>query len=227
MHTPDSNHDPKGQHPHTPEHPGYETTDVNISGILVFLAGLAGFVTVFFVFCFVMGKVVNQAIEKQDGPTDIWHKSVAEANGANTSAFQNMANDPEVRQKQLQQIAAQFPQPRLQADKGDGAQELADLHAREDLLLNHYSWVDEKAGVVRIPIDRAMQLIAQRGLPVEPTVNAPDNKLAHAAPPAMTMPLTNGFARTGYEQQVMETREQQLKLEQPAETTHAQLAPMK
>ncbi|MHB1023439.1 MAG: hypothetical protein ACYC46_04605 [Acidobacteriaceae bacterium] len=227
MHTPDSNPDPKGQHSGAPDNAGYEKTDVNISGILVFLAGLTGFVTVFFVFCFVMGKVINQAIEKQDGPADVWHKTVAESNGASNSAFQNMANDPAIRQKQLQQMAAEFPMPRLQPDKGDGAPDLADLHAREDLLLNHYSWVDEKAGIVRIPIERAMQLIAERGLPVAPTVNIPDDKLAHAAMPVVTMPLTDGFARTGYEQQVMETREQGLKLVQPAEKTHAQLVPMK
>jgi hypothetical protein len=32
--------------------------------------------------------------------------------------------------------------------------------------LNSYDWVDEKAGVARIPIDRAIEIIAQRGLPV-------------------------------------------------------------
>ena len=32
--------------------------------------------------------------------------------------------------------------------------------------LNSYGWVDEKAGVAHIPIDRAMELIVQRGLPV-------------------------------------------------------------
>ena len=32
--------------------------------------------------------------------------------------------------------------------------------------LGSYDWVDQKNGVVRIPIDRAMDLVAQRGLPV-------------------------------------------------------------
>lgn len=31
--------------------------------------------------------------------------------------------------------------------------------------LHSYGWVDQKAGVVRIPIDRAMTLLLQRGLP--------------------------------------------------------------
>jgi hypothetical protein len=34
--------------------------------------------------------------------------------------------------------------------------------------LNSYGWVDEKAGVAHIPIKQAMDLIAQRGLPVCP-----------------------------------------------------------
>jgi hypothetical protein len=52
----------------------------------------------------------------------------------------------------------------------DGNQATADLHAREDLLLEHYSLVDGQPGTIRIPIERAMELIAQnaqRGLPVE------------------------------------------------------------
>jgi hypothetical protein len=138
-----------------------------------------------------------------------------------------MENDPEMRQKQLQQVAAQFPLPRLQTDNGDGAQDLADLHVREDLLLEHYSWVDEKAGVVRIPIELAMQLVVQRGLPVAPAANTPDDKLADAALPPVTMPLTDGFARTGYEQQAMEIREQQVRFDQSAELTPEQRAPGK
>ena len=41
----------------------------------------------------------------------------------------------------------------------------ADLRAHEDELLDTYGWVDKNAGVVRIPIDEAMKLTLQRGLP--------------------------------------------------------------
>jgi hypothetical protein len=60
-------------------------------------------------------------------------------------------------------MVQRFPTPRLQTD--DGNQEIAEMHAREDLLLDYYSWVDRSSGKVRIPIARAMQLIAQHGLP--------------------------------------------------------------
>ena len=59
-------------------------------------------------------------------------------------------------------MTSTFPEPRLDID--DGNQATADLHAREDLLLNHYSTVE--GGAIRIPISRAMEFIAQRGLPV-------------------------------------------------------------
>jgi hypothetical protein len=44
-----------------------------------------------------------------------------------------------------------------------------DLHEyldQQHAVLNSYGWVDQKAGVVRIPIDRAMDLLLQKGLPV-------------------------------------------------------------
>ena len=39
---------------------------------------------------------------------------------------------------------------------------------QEEQTLHSYGWVDQQAGVVRIPIDRAMELLAQRGLPTRP-----------------------------------------------------------
>jgi hypothetical protein len=54
------------------------------------------------------------------------------------------------------------PEPRLQTNP---RQDLQDLRAAEDDLLTRYRWVDRNAGVVRIPIDQAMRLTLQRGLP--------------------------------------------------------------
>ena len=39
------------------------------------------------------------------------------------------------------------------------------LRAAEDAQLSTYGWVDRQAGVARIPIDRAMQIIVERGVP--------------------------------------------------------------
>ena len=61
------------------------------------------------------------------------------------------------------------PQPRLQPHP---AVELQALRQHEDDVLNHYGWVDQKAGVVRIPVDKAMDILAQRGFPVKPEQTA-------------------------------------------------------
>ena len=54
------------------------------------------------------------------------------------------------------------PEPRLQTDP---RQDLADLRAKEDEVLGSYGWVDKNAGLVRIPIDAAVKLTLERGLP--------------------------------------------------------------
>lgn len=44
-----------------------------------------------------------------------------------------------------------------------------DLHyfrAQEDKQLTNYAWVDRSAGLVRVPIERAMELVLERGLPL-------------------------------------------------------------
>ncbi len=50
--------------PFDAEHPGYETTDVKVGGIAVFLAGLFGVVIIFFFFCFGMGRVINNFFDQ-------------------------------------------------------------------------------------------------------------------------------------------------------------------
>lgn len=65
------------------------------------------------------------------------------------------------------------PQPQLQTNP---AIDLEEFQTAEEAKLNSYGWVDKSAGVIRIPIERAMDLIAQRGLPTRGpgTQNASD-----------------------------------------------------
>ena len=42
---------------------------------------------------------------------------------------------------------------------------LAEFRAQEDALLTSYGWVEKDKGIARIPIDEAMRIVAQRGLP--------------------------------------------------------------
>ena len=205
--------------------PGYETTDVNVGGVVIFLAGLSGFVLIFFVFCFVMGKVINAAFVKEDGPVTRWTRNYSDAGMKTTDKGkrENLANNPEMQQRELATVTRAFPSPRLDID--DSNQATADLHAREDLLLDHYSSSQTERGVIRIPIDRAMELIAQRGLPVVNSNIASGPGFVGDNVAVITQPLTSGFARTGYELDVMEARQQKLSYGKAEGTEHAQLTP--
>lgn len=190
-----SPHNPQEPEDHKPEEidasAGYEQSDVRVTGIVVFLTALAIFVAVIGVLSYGIGKVINARMNKEDGPTSKWTKTV------NIRQLGNLPNNPEMQQK-VAELAQSFPTPRLQLD--DGNQDVMELHEREDLLLNNYSWVDRSKGEVRIPIERAMELIAQRGLPVAPEVQR-QPLMTGDKEPVVVMPLTNGFARTSYEQE--------------------------
>src|SRR6266436_2558653 len=60
------------------------------------------------------------------------------------------------------QAPTEPPEPRLQANP---QADMRTMREREETVLNHYGWVDPNRGVVRIPIDRALDLVAERGLP--------------------------------------------------------------
>jgi len=75
-----------------------------------------------------------------------------------------------------------FPQPRLQTDYYE---DKAEREAKWNKHLHEYGWVDKNAGVVHIPIEVAMELTAQRGLPVRgPNGEMPPPPPAPKAAPA-------------------------------------------
>lgn len=51
------------------------------------------------------------------------------------------------------------PEPRLQAAP---IRDLKELRAEEQAILESYAWIDRDAGIVRIPIERAMERLAAR-----------------------------------------------------------------
>jgi hypothetical protein len=54
------------------------------------------------------------------------------------------------------------PEPRLQTHPRE---DMEQLRARETAVLESYGWVDKNAGLARIPIEEAMRLTVQRGVP--------------------------------------------------------------
>ena len=61
------------------------------------------------------------------------------------------------------------PTPRLEVASG---QSLKELRARETTSLKGYYWVNKDLGVVGIPVERAIELLAQRGLPAREETNS-------------------------------------------------------
>ena len=196
MHTPDEQGHAGRQPEEIDASPGYEPTDVRVSGVVVFLTAMLIFVAVVGALAYGIGEAIDAHMAREDGKPSHWSKTV------DLRSLGNMPSSPALQNK-MAQLMRQFPAPRLAVDDGD--QDVADLHAREALLLNHYTWVDQAQGKVRIPIERAMALIAKQGLPVAPAVGQTPLLFGDARP-AVTAPLTNGFARTGYEQEQAEAQ---------------------
>jgi hypothetical protein len=72
-----------------------------------------------------------------------------------------------------------------------------------------------------------MELIAQRGLPVNSQAAAATVEMAGDEKPVVQAPLTSGFARTGYELEVIEAREQKMLYGKAEAATQAELVPAK
>ncbi len=223
-------HDPDTKSKKDEYGPGYETSDANVKDTAIFLLIMGASIAVVFVLAFGIGKLIYFGLARQDGPTNKWSQMA----GAKPA---NLESDPQIQQQQLQQMVKRFPTPRLQTD--DGNMDVAQMHAREDMLLNYYSWINQQAQTVRIPIDRAMQLLAQRGLPVEGQVatetkprqqpsaksdgtDSSEQPMFGDASNVVTAPLTDGFARTGPELQMMQVKQQQLESGADRDT-HAEL----
>jgi len=140
----------------------FERQDLSPKGVYAFLIGLA-VAGILVALCLWGLYEVLDAREKKNQPMQ------------NPLVQQTEADTRHVLPAEIEK----FPQPRLEKNE---RLEINDFRLKEEQTLNSYGWVDEKAGVVRIPIDRAMQLIAQRGLPTTPRVGTlPPSNMAQQA----------------------------------------------
>lgn len=139
--------DPK--HATTSSHVGFERQDLAPRGILYFLLAL-GVMTVLSLFG------LQGLFEYLDHRSKV---SQPEVNPLVT----NVPSD--TRHVAPSYPQSTFPSPKLEEDERG---QLNGIRINEEKTLYSYGWVDEKSGTVRIPIERAMDLIVQRGLPVRP-----------------------------------------------------------
>jgi hypothetical protein len=143
-----------------PGHAGHETEfeheDLSTRGIIAFMIGLA-----------VSGIVIYFIIVGMYTFLDDYERSQM-----STASPLTTLKEPTSR------VVTQADMDKTFKDNGapmleviEGVELRKDLMNQEDQL-NSYGWVDQKAGVAHIPIERAMELIAQRGLPTVPPAKA-------------------------------------------------------
>jgi hypothetical protein len=142
-------------------HGSFERRDVGISGVLYFLLGLA-------LLGLMAGGVVIGLFHYLDNRTEAQQTPVSPLV---TNAPKDTRHlPPEYNGNYQEYLQRNFPSPQLEIDERT---ELNKDRLREEQTLNTYGWIDQSAGVVRIPIDRAMDLIAQRGLPTRTQASQP------------------------------------------------------
>lgn len=71
------------------------------------------------------------------------------------------------------------PGPRLQVT---APQELKRYEDSQAQILKSYGWMDQKAGIVRIPVERAMDILLQKGLPVRGGISPNPHKPKSSGP---------------------------------------------
>jgi len=150
---------------------GFERQDLQASGILYFLLSLV----IVTVLCLFGLRGLYEFLD---------HRQKAEQPPVNPLVTNAPADTRHIAPGYPQ---GAFPNPKLEEDERG---QLNGILMNEERTLYSYGWVDEKAGTVRIPIEHAMDLLVQRGLPVrsQGSVSA-----AAAATPAGEM----GTARKG------------------------------
>jgi hypothetical protein len=84
--------------------------------------------------------------------------------------FQSQRDQAEVAQSPISAETQPLEGPRLRILPEIDLQK---FNARADSIANSYGWVVQEARVVRIPIERAMELTLERGLPVRTENNTP------------------------------------------------------
>lgn len=116
-----------------------QTDDVNAKGILVFLGILLGTMVIFNFYIIGLSRVFEKRAERRDAQI--------RSQGPSPSVA---ASEP------------YFPEPREQTN---AEMDLEKWLARQSADLHSYGWIDRSNGVVRIPIERAIELLTPKGTP--------------------------------------------------------------
>lgn len=135
--------------------------ELSVSGILWTAVGIIVVTAVAMVLMWYVSKGLKSGIESADRPPT--PAELEELGARRAAGEERLATEPMARPRM--QIPADFelpPEPRLEIKPGYNYQQ---LQKEEQRVLTTYEWVDEAAGVVRIPIELAIERAAAEGLP--------------------------------------------------------------
>ena len=151
------------KHENATGHGGYERQDLQVSGILYFLLTIV----VAGVICLIGLRGLFAYLDRRERALQ------PEVNPLVTNV------PADTRHIAPGYPQSTFPNPRLEEDERG---QLNGIRIKEEKALYSYGWVDEKTGTVRIPIERAMELIVERGLPVRPPSAASESPAGKNGP---------------------------------------------
>lgn len=134
----------------------FEREDLSTRGVFAFMIGLA-----------IVGLVIYFIIRGMYSFLDEYERKQNAANPlapGSSAAARYIPYNP-AHGDSVSQTFKENGTPMLEYDERG---QFKDFLLKQEDQLNSYGWVDQQAGVAHIPIDRAMDLIVQRGLPVLP-----------------------------------------------------------
>jgi hypothetical protein len=142
------------QHANSNGHGDYERRDIRVADVVYFLAALAFSVLIVYFLATGVYRALEKRSQEQQPPVSPLVKNVPE---------DTRHLPPEYHGNYEEYLKKNFPAPQLEIDERT---QLNSIITKQEEQLNSYGYIDEKAGTLHIPIERAMDLIAQRGLPV-------------------------------------------------------------
>jgi hypothetical protein len=152
------------------EHGDYEREDLSAASVFYFLIGIAVLGLLAYLLVTGFYKFLDARARKEQPEVSPLATKVPADTRKLPEGYKDYLKD-------------NFPSPRLEIDERT---ELNEDRLAEEEKLNSYGYVDDSHTTIRIPIDRAMDLIAQRGLPVRSQSSAqpaetPDTVTPNAA----------------------------------------------
>jgi len=159
----------------------FEREDLSTRGVFVFMIGLA-----------IVGLVIYFIIIGMYNFLDSYeHAQMTTASPLVTTTPTAVGPQSRVVTKAYMDKFKENGQPMLESDERG---QFKDFLLKQEDQLNSYGWVDKDAGVAHIPIEHAMDLIVEKGLPVLPQTaadSATSNAQSNASKPPAKKPAAS------------------------------------